>query len=112
MSVSALWRKHGIYKQKSASWIDQLMSSLHVAPEVFPKGNPMKIGNVGKDGLGQETLLFPVSKVAEMFSVSKKSVHRALKRGLLESSSAFRHKLITRASIEKFMSNTSNGGTI
>jgi len=67
---------------------------------------------ISKDGLGQDTLLYPVSKVAEMFSVSKKSVHRALKRGLLESSSAFRHKLITRASIERFMSNTRDGGTI
>jgi len=66
----------------------------------------------GQDGLGQETLLFPVSRVAGMFNVSKKSVHRLLKRGLLQSSSAFRHKMITRASIEKFMSTTSNGGTI
>lgn len=65
-----------------------------------------------RDGLGQETLLFPVSRVAGMFSISKKSVHRLLKRGLLESSSALRHKMVTRASIEKFMSNTSNGGTI
>lgn len=72
----------------------------------------MKVGTVGKDGLGQETLLFPVSKVAEMFNVSKKSVHRLLNRGLLQSSNALRHKMITRASIEKFMSTTSNGGTI
>jgi len=63
----------------------------------------MQIGTIGKDGLGQDILLFPVSKVAEMFSVSKKSVHRLLQRGLLESSSAFRHKMITRASIEKFI---------
>jgi hypothetical protein len=66
----------------------------------------------GRDGLGQETLLYPVSRVAGMFNVSNKSVHRLLKRGLLQSSSAFRHKMITRASIEKFMSTTSNGGTI
>jgi hypothetical protein len=64
------------------------------------------------DSLGQDTLLYPVSKVAEMFSISRKSVHRPLKRGLLESSSAFRHKMITRSSIEKFLSSTSNGGTI
>jgi hypothetical protein len=65
-----------------------------------------------RNGLGQDALLYPVSKVAEMFSVSRKSVHRLLQRGLLESSSAFRHKMITRTSIEKFMSTTSNGGTI
>jgi len=67
---------------------------------------------IGKDGLGQDTLLYPVSKVADMFSISKKSVHRLLQRGLLQSSSAFRHKRITRASIEKFMSATSNGDAI
>jgi len=72
----------------------------------------MQIGTNGRDGLGQDTLLYPVSKVADMFSISKKSVHRLLSRGLLESSSAFRHKRVTRASIEKFMSNTRNGGTI
>lgn len=71
---------------------------------------PMIIGNNGQNGLGQDTLLFPVSKVAAMFSVSKKSVHRLLQRGLLQSSGAFRHRMITRASIEKFMSTTCNGG--
>jgi hypothetical protein len=63
-----------------------------------------------ENGLGQETLLFPVSRVADMFSISQKSVYRLLQRGLLESSSALRHKMITRASIEKFLSTTSNGG--
>jgi hypothetical protein len=70
------------------------------------------MATIGKDGLGQETLLFPVSKVAEMFSISQKSVYRLLQRGLLESSSALRHKMITRASIEKFVSTTSNGGRV
>jgi len=72
----------------------------------------MKIGTDGKDGLEQEKYLFPVSKVAEMFSISQKSVYRLLQRGLLESSSAFRHKLITRASLEKFISTTSKGGRV
>lgn len=70
-----------------------------------------KIG-AGWNGLGQDTLLYPVSKVAEMFSISNKSVHRLLKRGLLQSSNALRYRMVTRASIEKFMSTTSNGGTI
>jgi len=72
----------------------------------------VKIVTNGKDGLGQDTLLYPVSKVADMFSVSTKSVHRLLRRGQLESSSALRHKMVTRASIERFMSNARNGGTI
>jgi len=66
----------------------------------------------GNDGLGQDKLLYPVSKVADMFSISEKSVYRLLQRGLLQSSGAFRHRMITRTSIEKFMSTTSNGGTI
>jgi len=104
-----LRRKHGIDKQKSASWDAQLTSSRHVAPGVF---SYITMREIKENGLGHDTLLYPVSKVAEMFSVSKKSVHRLLKRGLLQSSSAFRHKMVTRASIEKFMSSTSNGGTI
>jgi len=70
------------------------------------------VGSNGKDGLGLDRLLYPVSKVAEMFSVSNKTVHRLLQRGLLQSSSALRHKMVTRASIEKFMSTASNGGAI
>jgi len=90
-----------------------LTSSLHVAPGVILKGQMESETIVSKfDGLGQDTLLYPVSKVADMFSISKKSVHRLLKRDLLQSSKALRHKMITRASIEKFMSTTSNGGTI
>jgi transposase len=65
-----------------------------------------------KTGLEQEILLFPVSKVAEMFSISEKSVYRLLQRGLLESSSALRHKLITRASIERFLTRTNQGGKV
>jgi len=72
----------------------------------------MNIGTNGKDGSGLDRLLYPVSEVAEMFSISTKTCHRLLSRGLLSSSNALRHKMVTRASIEKFMSTTSNGGTI
>jgi hypothetical protein len=89
------------------------MSRRHVAPGVIPiRKQVSSNGSLVRNGLGQDTLLYSVPKVAELFSISKKSVHRLLKRGLLQSSNALRHKMITRASIEKFMSNTSNGGTI
>lgn len=65
-----------------------------------------------KDGLGQDALLYPVSKVAEMFSISNKSVYRLIDRGLLQSSSALRHKRVTRASIEKFLATTTQTGGV
>jgi hypothetical protein len=68
------------------------------------------IGTNGKDGSGLDKLLYPLSEVAAMFSVSTKTVHRLLQRGLLQSSGAFRHKMIPRSSIEKFMSTTCKGG--
>jgi len=70
------------------------------------------MATIGKEGLAQEKYLFPVAKVAEMFSISEKSVYRLLQRGLLESSSALRHKMITRASIEKFLTMTDQGGKV
>lgn len=59
-----------------------------------------------------ERVFYSVSEVSEMFAISSKSVRRLLARGLLKSSSALRHKRISRASIEEFMTTTvDNGGT-
>jgi len=57
-----------------------------------------------------ERMFYTVPEVAEMFGLCNKSVYRLLARGLLESSSALRHKRISRASIEEFVVTTSNGG--
>jgi len=57
-----------------------------------------------------ERVFYSVSEVGEMFNLSKKSVYRLLARGLLKSSSALRHKRISLASIEEFMTTTVNGG--
>jgi len=57
-----------------------------------------------------ERLFYTVPEVSEMFAISSKSVRRLLARGLLKSSSALRHKRISRASIEEFMSTTVNNG--
>jgi excisionase family DNA binding protein len=55
-------------------------------------------------------VFYTVAEVADMFGISRKSVYRLLDRGLLKSSSALRHKMISRRSVEEFLSTTSNGG--
>jgi len=55
-------------------------------------------------------LFFSVGEVGGMFNVSTKTVYRLLDRGLLKSSSALRHKRISKASIEEFMTTTATGG--
>jgi len=55
-------------------------------------------------------MFYSVSEVSEMFNLSNKSVYRLLARGFLKSSSALRHKRISRASIDEFMATTCNGG--
>ena len=64
------------------------------------------------DGSGRmERVFYSVSEVAESFGVSRKSVYRLLDRGLLQSSSALRHKKIPKTSVEEFLAKTvSNGG--
>lgn len=61
---------------------------------------------------GSERVFYTVSEVAGMFGISQKSVYRLLYRGLLKSSSALRHKRITRASIEAFVDTTANNGGV
>jgi len=59
-----------------------------------------------------ERLCYTVPEVSEMFGVSNKSVYRLLARGLLKSSSALRHKRISRDSIVEFMNTTVNNGGV
>jgi excisionase family DNA binding protein len=54
---------------------------------------------------GSARVFYTVSEVAETFGISRKSVYRLLDRGLLQSSSALRHKMITKRSVEKFVAN-------
>lgn len=44
-----------------------------------------------------------MQEAAEVLGVSYMTVHRLLKRGLLKSSSALRHKLIPHSEIERFL---------
>ncbi len=59
---------------------------------------------------GSPRLLYSVGEVSGMFGISAKSVYRLLDRGLLKSSSALRHKRISKASIDEFIAKTTGGG--
>src|SRR5262245_54766821 len=51
-------------------------------------------------------LAFTMRETAAILGISYISVHRLLRRGLLKSSTALRHKLIPRVEIEKFLRTT------
>jgi len=53
-----------------------------------------------------ERVFYSVGEVAVMFNVCHKSVYRLIDRGLLKSSSALRHKRISKASIDEFVAKT------
>jgi len=59
---------------------------------------------------GSSRMFYSVGEVSELFGISRKSVYRLLDRGILKSSSALRHKMIPRSSVEGFLSTASNGG--
>jgi excisionase family DNA binding protein len=59
---------------------------------------------------GSARVFYTVAEVSEMFGISRKSVYRLLARGLLKSSTALRHKMIPRSSVEGFLSTTNDGG--
>jgi len=49
---------------------------------------------------------YTMRETAEVPGVSYMTIHRLLKRGLLHSSSALRHKLIPASEIERFLEDT------
>jgi excisionase family DNA binding protein len=61
---------------------------------------------------GSARVFYTVAEVAEMFGISHKSVYRLLHRGLLKSSSALRHKMVSRRSVEEFQNTTTNNGGV
>jgi len=60
---------------------------------------------------GSQRAFYAVWEIAEMFGISRKSVYRLLDRGLLQSSSALRHKMITKRSVEGFLNSAEEGGS-
>ncbi len=51
-------------------------------------------------------LAYTMEQTAEILGVSYITVHRLLKRGLLRSSTALRHKLIPYSEIQRFLRET------
>ena len=51
-------------------------------------------------------IFLSVEEVAALFGTSRKTVYRLLDRGLLKSSSALRHKMILKASVDEFVAKT------
>ncbi len=51
-------------------------------------------------------LAYTMQETADILGISYISVHRLLKRGLLKSSTALRHKLIPASEIERFLEST------
>ncbi len=57
-----------------------------------------------------QRIILSVEEVAQPFGSSKKTAYRLLDRGLLRSSSAGRHKMILRASVDEFVQTTVTNG--
>jgi hypothetical protein len=60
-----------------------------------------------KDFEPPERLSFSMRETADSLGVSYITVHRLIQRGLLRSSKALRHKIISRVEIERFLNETS-----
>jgi excisionase family DNA binding protein len=57
-----------------------------------------------KSGLPRQA--YTMQETAEILGISYMTVQRLIKRGLLRSSSALRHKLIPASEIERFLKDT------
>ena len=53
-----------------------------------------------------QRIFLSTAEVALLLGTSKKTVYRLLARGLLKSSSALRHKMILRSSLDEFVAQT------
>jgi len=64
--------------------------------------------NANSENMGQPLprLAYTMQETAKILGVSYITIHRLLKRGLLHSSSALRHKLIPGSEIERFLKAT------
>jgi predicted DNA-binding protein YlxM (UPF0122 family) len=61
---------------------------------------------------GSPRYFYSVGEVADLFGISRKSVYRLLARGILKSSTALRHKMISVRSIQEFSNTTVNNGGV
>jgi excisionase family DNA binding protein len=68
--------------------------------------NTPTIEPIGNAAPPTERLAFSIHETAATLGLSYHTVLRLLKRGLLRSSNALRHKLIPRSEIERFLRET------
>jgi excisionase family DNA binding protein len=61
------------------------------------------LGENKSDGPALPKLAYSMREAAQVLGVSYQTVYRLLKRGLIKSSSALRHKLIPVSELERFL---------
>ena len=75
-----------------------------IATKVSPPAGEPTLPPQYSDSANQlPRLAFTMSETADMLGLSYISIHRLVKRGLLQSSAALRHKLISKTEIERFL---------
>jgi excisionase family DNA binding protein len=74
--------------------------------QATPSVETAKMPQVETDGK-LPRLAFTMRETAEILGVSYITVHRLIQRGLLKSSFACRHKMISKIEIERFLKETS-----
>jgi excisionase family DNA binding protein len=77
--------------------------------QVLPETKPAKRPAITPPETQRERvqrIAFSMQEAADALGVSYISVHRLLKRGLLRSSTALRHKLIPATELERFLNST------
>jgi len=101
-------------KTGSAARTDETIT-IQNPPGVEPRNGPDLDANSAPSGPGPSRIrnkeplprmCFTMAETAEMLGISYISVHRLLQRGLLRSSLALRHKMISRREIERFIETT------
>lgn len=59
--------------------------------------------------MSEQKLLFKLKEASALLGVSTASLRRAIQRGLIKPVRAFRHVLISRAELERFIDSTTSG---
>jgi len=65
-----------------------------------------KLNETINEGPALPRLAYSMAETAELLGLSYQTVYRLHKRGLLNSSSALRHKLFPKSEIERFLQST------
>ena len=74
-----------------------------------PNTTPVTVTAKTSSDLQLGRLAYSIADTASILGISKRSVHRLLKRGLLRGSKALRKIIIARSEIEKFLTETTEG---